>query len=202
MIFTTSYDQYAIKAIRFSALDYLLKPIDWEELKKAVQNAVNSLKNLLPQQIEVLLTKSSNDRCDKIAIPQWRLQMFLNLLSVAPLIAIILFAFEDQAKNNCIAYPEEIEEMLEGYSFARVHHSHLVNLNVVDKYIRGEKEVICLGDGTTVDVSKPQSLLKDYNQINSKAEYNGSETKMIAGIFHRPGVLHLYHLNLMLVIEK
>src|SRR6185436_7315632 len=53
LIFTTSYDQYAIKAIRFSALDYLLKPIDWEELKKAVQKAIESMKHPLPQQIEV-----------------------------------------------------------------------------------------------------------------------------------------------------
>jgi two-component system LytT family response regulator len=59
LIFTTSYDQYAIKAIRFSALDYLLKPIDWEELKKAVQKAVNSMNHPLPQQIEVLLQKRS-----------------------------------------------------------------------------------------------------------------------------------------------
>ena len=57
LIFTTSYDQYAIKAIRFSALDYLLKPIDREELQKAVQKVVQRLAHPLSQQIEILLKK-------------------------------------------------------------------------------------------------------------------------------------------------
>ena len=57
LIFTTSYDQYAIKAIRFSALDYLLKPIDREELQKSVQKAVQRNQHPLPQQLEMLLQK-------------------------------------------------------------------------------------------------------------------------------------------------
>src|SRR5260221_1595484 len=57
LIFTTSYDQYAIKAIRFSALDYLLKPIDREELHNAVKKAVQRMKHPMPQQIEILLEK-------------------------------------------------------------------------------------------------------------------------------------------------
>ena len=57
LIFTTSYDQYAIKAIRFSALDYLLKPIDREELQKSVQKVLSQLTHPLPQQIEILLQK-------------------------------------------------------------------------------------------------------------------------------------------------
>src|SRR5678809_1811798 len=57
IIFTTSYDQYAIKAIRFSALDYLLKPVDREELQKAVEKVVQRLSHPLSQQIEILLKK-------------------------------------------------------------------------------------------------------------------------------------------------
>ena len=57
IIFTTSYDQYAIKAIKFSALDYLLKPVDREDLQAAVQKAMQSSKQSLPQQIEILLQK-------------------------------------------------------------------------------------------------------------------------------------------------
>src|SRR6478736_10573994 len=71
LIFTTSYDQYAIKAIRFSALDYLLKPIDREELQKAVQKVAGRMKHPHPQQIEILLQKLSQQRVsvNKIAIP-------------------------------------------------------------------------------------------------------------------------------------
>src|SRR6185437_8099221 len=70
LIFTTSYDQYALKAIHFSALEYLLKPIDSEELRRAVQKAINS-GNPLPQQIEILLQKLSHPTIavNKIAIP-------------------------------------------------------------------------------------------------------------------------------------
>src|SRR5664279_6458355 len=57
LIFTTSYDQYAIKAIRFSALDYLLKPVDREELQKAVQKSAQRTQHLLPQQLDILLQK-------------------------------------------------------------------------------------------------------------------------------------------------
>ena len=57
IIFTTSYDQYAIKAIRFSALDYLLKPIDREELQRAVQKVTQRFRSCFPQQIEILLQK-------------------------------------------------------------------------------------------------------------------------------------------------
>ena len=70
LIFTTSYDQYALKAIHVSALDYLLKPIDREELQRAVQKAL-SIGDPLPQQIEILLNKLHHPTIsvNKIAIP-------------------------------------------------------------------------------------------------------------------------------------
>lgn len=167
LIFTTSYDQYAIKAIRFSALDYLLKPIDWEELKKAVQKAVNSMKHLLPQQIEVLLQKLNHPTIavNKIAIPTMEgLQMIFveSIISCASDRNYTVLHLKTRQKIIASRTLKEIEEMLEGYSFARVHHSHLVNLNEVDKYIRGEGGYLLMSDGTTVDVSRSRKeiLLK------------------------------------------
>src|SRR5450432_4006279 len=71
LIFTTSYDQYAIKAIRFSALDYLLKPIDREELIQAVAKVSKLLQNPTELQLELLLQKFSTSRSPikKIALP-------------------------------------------------------------------------------------------------------------------------------------
>src|SRR6187551_3175467 len=71
LIFTTSYDQYAIKAFHFSALDYLLKPIDREELQKAVQKVIQRLSHPLPQQIDILLRKLHQPATaiNKIALP-------------------------------------------------------------------------------------------------------------------------------------
>jgi two-component system, LytTR family, response regulator len=71
VIFTTGYDQYAIKALRFSALDYLLKPVDHQELKKAVDRASQRLSPPLPQQLEILLQRINHlpPPINKIALP-------------------------------------------------------------------------------------------------------------------------------------
>ncbi len=167
LIFTTSYDQYAIKAIRFSALDYLLKPIDWEELKKAVQKAIISTKHPLPQQIEVLLQKLNHPTIavNKIAIPTMEgLQMVLveTIINCESDRNYTTLFLKNKQKIIASRSLKEIEEMLEDYSFARVHHSHLVNLNEVEKYIRGEGGYLLMSDGRTVDVSRSRKeiLLK------------------------------------------
>jgi two-component system LytT family response regulator len=167
LIFTTSYDQYAIKAIRFSALDYLLKPIDIEELQAAVKKAVESVKHPLPQQIAVLLEKFSHPSAsvNKIAIPTMEgLQMISieNIISCASDRNYTILFLKNKQKIIASRTLKDIEEMLEDYSFARVHHSYLVNLNEVEKYIKGEGGYLLMSDTTTVDVSRSrkETLLK------------------------------------------
>jgi len=167
LVFTTSYDQYAIKAIRFSALDYLLKPIDWEELKKAVQKAIDSMKHPLPQQIEILLQKLNHPTIavNKIAIPTMEgLQMVLveSIINCESDRNYTVLFLKNKQKLIASRSLKEIEEMLEDYSFARVHHSHLVNLNEVEKYIKGEGGYLLMSDGRAVDVSRSRKeiLLK------------------------------------------
>lgn len=167
LIFTTSYDQYAIKAIRFSALDYLLKPVDREELQVAVKKAVSRLENPLPQQLEILLQRLNRpaNQVKQIPLPT------IEGLQLVPLDSIIscasssnytiLFLKENQ-KLIVSRTLKEIEEMLEDHAFLRVHHSHLVNLNEVRKYIRGEGGTLIMSDGSSVNVSrsKKELLLK------------------------------------------
>jgi two-component system LytT family response regulator len=167
LIFTTSYDQYAIKAIRFSALDYLLKPIDWEELKKAVQKAVNSKQHPLPGQIELLLQKLNHPTIavNKIAIPTMEgLQMILaeTIINCESDRNYTILFLKNKQKIIASRSLKEIEEMLEDYSFVRVHHSYLVNLNEVEKYMKGEGGYLLMSDGKTVDVSRSRKeiLLK------------------------------------------
>jgi two-component system, LytTR family, response regulator len=167
LIFTTSYDRYAIKAIRFSALDYLLKPIDQEELKKAVQKAVSGVKHPLPQQIEVLLQKLNHPTIavNKIAIPTMEgLQMVLveNIINCESDRNYTILFLKNKQQIIASRSLKEIEEMLCDYSFVRVHHSHLVNLNEVEKYIKGEGGYLLMSDGKTVDVSRSRKdiLLK------------------------------------------
>lgn len=160
VIFTTSYDQYAIKAIRFSALDYLLKPIDEEELVNAIRKI--SLQRILPslEQFRMLIDKVQHKKnsLTKVAIPT------AEGFELIPAEEIIYFEADDhytqlflKTKRKIVACRtlKEIEEQLNDFaSFLRVHHSYIVNLNEVTKYVRGEGGYLVMSDGTTVNVSR------------------------------------------------
>jgi len=160
VIFTTSYDQYAIKAIRFSALDYLLKPIDPKELIAAVQKIEAQKKIPLTDQFELLL-KHVNHRDSgfrKIAIPT------VDGFELIPTDLILYCEADDNythihVKNKhkitaCRTLKDMQEQLHDFTFFVRVHHSYLVNLNEVTRYIRGEGGYVILTDGSTVNVSR------------------------------------------------
>lgn len=166
-IFTTSYDQYAIKAIRFSALDYLLKPVDAEDLKAAVNRVTGKRSPSLEQQMELLLSRFQQPKptVDRIALPT------LDGLQIIPVDTILycssssnytIFNLAEDQKLIISRTLKEIEEMLEEYRFLRVHHSYLVNLNEVRKYNRGEGGSLLMSNGATIDVSRSRKemLLK------------------------------------------
>lgn len=164
LIFTTSYDQYAIKAIRFSALDYLLKPIDREELQKAVQKAAQRHQHPLPQQLDLLLQKLKQPAftVQKIAVPTME---GFQLITAAAIISCesdsnYTFLFlKDKRKITASRNLKEMEEILEDYPFIRVHHSHIVNINEVEKYIKGEGGYLVMSDGSTINVSRSRKDL-------------------------------------------
>jgi two-component system, LytTR family, response regulator len=164
LIFTTSYDQYAIKAIRFSALDYLLKPVDREELQKAVQKAAQRNQHPLSQQLDLLIQKLKNPiiAINKIAIPTME---GFQLIAVESIISCEsqgnythLF-LKDKRKVIASRNLKDTEEMLEDYPFIRVHHSHIVNINEVEKYIKGEGGYLMMSDGSSINVSKSRKEL-------------------------------------------
>jgi two-component system LytT family response regulator len=167
LIFTTSYDQYAIKAFRFSAIDYLLKPVDREELQKAVQKVIQYSQAPLPQQLEILMQKFHQPAAsiNKIALPT------IEGLQMIPIDSIISCESDDnytilhlKIKRKIVASStlKEIEEILEDHSFVRVHRSYLVNLNEIEKYLKGEGGYLVMSDGSAIDVSrtKKEVLLK------------------------------------------
>ena len=166
LIFTTSYDQYTIKAIRFSAIDYLLKPIDREELQKAVQKVVRQAQKPAAQQLQILLQKLNHSATvNKVALPTME---GLQMVNVGCIIRCesdsnyTIIQLKDKQKLVVSRTLKEIEEMLEDYPFARVHHSYLVNLNEINKYVKGEGGYLVMSDGSNIDVSrsKKESLLK------------------------------------------
>ena len=167
VIFTTSYDQYAIKAIRFSALDYLLKPVDAEELKTAVIKAERHHSPYLPQQLEILLSRIQQPApsVHRIALPTLE---GLHMLSVDTIIYCTassnytLLSLKEGGDLLVSRTLKEIEEMLSDYFFLRIHHSCLVNLAEVKRYKRGEGGSLLMSNGSVVDVSRSRKevLLK------------------------------------------
>jgi two-component system, LytTR family, response regulator len=169
LIFTTSYDQYAIKAIRFSALEYLLKPIDREELQLSVQKALKRNSFPLPQQFEILLEKLKHPTIpiNRIAIPTlegFQLVLAESIIRCESESNYTFLFLKDNRKLTASRNLKEIEELLEDYSFIRVHNSYLVNINEVEKYIKGEGGYLVMCDGSMVNVSRSRKelLLKKF----------------------------------------
>ncbi len=172
LIFTTSYDQYAIKAIRFSALDYLLKPIDREELQRSVEKVQQRL--LFPQQIDMLFQKLQNPShlFNKIAIPTMEgLQMVAvdHIMYCTSDSNYTILSLKNQQKVVASRTLKEIEELLEDHSFLRVHHSNLINLNEICKYVKGEGGYLVMSDGASINVSRSrkENLLKKLQPTRS-----------------------------------
>ena len=167
LIFTTSYDQYALKAIRFSAIDYLLKPIDADELQNAVQKVIQRNEKPIAQQLEILMQKvhAPSTPINRIAIPTMEgLQMIQidSIVSCESDSNYTTLRLKGNRKLVASSTLKEIEELLEEYSFVRVHRCYLVNLNEIEKYLKGEGGYLVMTDGSAIDVSrsKKEFLLK------------------------------------------
>jgi two-component system, LytTR family, response regulator len=168
IIFTTGYDQYAIKAIRFSALDYLLKPIDPKELVSAVHKVQTQKQLPVPEQFQMLMNQVKHKEVgfNKIAIPT---SEGFELIPADRLVRCEaddnythLFLKEKKKITACRTLKEMEEQLQDFSSFLRVHHSYLVNLNEVIKYVRGEGGYLVMSDGSTVNVSRSrkEALMK------------------------------------------
>lgn len=168
IIFITSYDQYAIKAIRFSALDYLLKPIDPKELIAAVKKVREQKNPPAAEQFQMLLRQINGkaNGFNKIAVPTSEGYELIPAEQVLYFEASDNYTFvflKDKRKIVACRSLKEIGEQTEEFKFfVRVHHSYMVNLNEVTKYVRGEGGYLVMSEGTTINVSRSrkEALLK------------------------------------------
>lgn len=160
LIFTTAYDHYAIKAIRYSALDYLIKPIEIEDLKAAVGRAEEKRNHSYPNpQIELLVEQlaSKKNQFSRIAIPTSEGLQFIKVEDIIYLEASVNYThIYAESKKKFIASKtlKEFEEMLPTENFLRIHNSYIINKNYAEKYIRGEGGQVVLSNGVTLDVAK------------------------------------------------
>ncbi|HLN54211.1 MAG TPA: LytTR family DNA-binding domain-containing protein [Lentimicrobium sp.] len=158
VVFVTAYEEYAIKAFKFSAIDYILKPIDPDELKEAVGKAVTYFKGF-----------SANDAVkqllDTITQPhQPHKKIVLKTINTLHLIEIDKIIRCESDRNYTIFYIDgeekivisrsmkDFEEMLQEHNFLRVHNSHLININYIRKFHKDE--LLCvLSDNTSIPVA-------------------------------------------------
>lgn len=164
IIFTTSYDQYAITAFKFSALDYLLKPVDRLELEKAVQKVSKKINPVISQQLEILLQKINQPSMpvQRIALPTMQGLEFVpveSIISCSSSNNYTEFFLTGKKRLLVSRTLKETEDMLADHAFLRVHHSHIVNLNAITRYVRGEGGYLVMADGSSVDVSRSRKEL-------------------------------------------
>ncbi len=171
LIFTTAYDQYAIKAIKYAAFDYLLKPVDIEELKLAVSKSNSRQLINTEKKLEVLdQNLRGKTILNKIAIPTLDGMLFFNIADIVHLEANSNYTtlyFSNHPKLLASKTLKDFEDLLPTDIFFRTHHSHLINLNYIKRYIKGDGGQIELQDGTYVDIArrKKEEFLKVIGQI-------------------------------------
>ncbi len=158
LIFVTAYDHYAIKAIKYSALDYLVKPVEIDDLKAAVAKAEANNENRNAQlQLELLLEQLNKKQPKRITIPTSDGLHFINIDNIIYLEAsnnyTQIYLATDQ-KFLVSRTLKEFEEMLPSDPFLRIHQSTIVNKHYVEKYIRGDGGQVVMRHGRVLDVSK------------------------------------------------
>lgn len=161
VIFVTAYDQFAVKAFRFSALDYLLKPIDARELQAAVERAVRwgvtdeRQLNLLKQQ----LSSPHKNLPEKIALPFQNGVVFTEISKVVYCEAdnnYTRFVLQDGKQHLVSKTLRNIQEILEERNFLRVHRQYLVNLDHIARYVKGEGNYIMMSNDKSIPVARNQ----------------------------------------------
>jgi two-component system LytT family response regulator len=168
VIFTTAFNQYAIQAIRYSALDYLLKPIDPKELVQSIQRFESQESKPSFEQFQFLIDKISQKEYThkKLAIPNLEGFKMISIDNIVYCEADDNYTYiilKDDTKIIACRTLKEIQRLLDDYDiFIRVHHSFLINLNEVLQYVRGDGGYVMMSDGSHINVSrnKKKNLLR------------------------------------------
>jgi len=185
VIFTTAYDQYAIKAIRFSALDYLLKPINIDELQSSVMKVEEKLnrkhdEKTFNKRLHVFLENSQmQPHQKKIGLPT---QTGINFVIIEDILICraegnysIIYLASNNSKEIITRTLKEFEELLSDYNFFRVHRSYLINLSHIKEYSRTNQSPDFDGDGGCVIMIN-----------NMKIPVSREKRKLLLGRFSKP----------------
>ncbi len=160
-IFITAYNDFALKAFRYSATDYLLKPIDPDELNEAIKKALDHLNTKRESNNNSAFTQLrsnlKNPDNPKIAVSDAKGTSYVNFEDIVSCRSIGSYAvvcLKDQSQLVATKGLKEFEEMFEGLPCFRIHNSSLINLKHVTRYIRGEGGFVVMADKTELEVSR------------------------------------------------
>lgn len=155
VIFTTASDEYAVKAFKYSAVDYLLKPIDPDELVSAVKKAERGNQK---ENLSLLMenAKQANKPVRKLALNTLDKLHIVNISDIVRCesdVNYTQFFFSNGNKLLVTKTLKDFEDLLSEHQFIRVHQSHLVNVNFIKEFVKGDGGYLVMTDKTSVPVS-------------------------------------------------
>jgi two-component system, LytTR family, response regulator len=165
VVFITAFNHYAIKAIKFSAVDYILKPINITEFIEAVNKVIQKQSNKSfsgNENLEVLLENIRTSMPTRLAIPTSDGREYLNPKEIIRIEAdrsYSWFFINDKRKILVSRHLKEFQDILNDRNFFRPHNSHLINLDFVKKYVRQDGGYIQMMDGFQVPISRTRKDL-------------------------------------------
>ena len=161
LIFTTAYDEYALKAFKYSAIDYLLKPIDPMELIEAVAKIRQEKNENTSKSVHSMFELYQKNKFDKIAIPSVDEFYFVHINEIVRCEASSNYTLIYLSSGKKIVAPKtlkEFEALLANEGFFRVHQSHLINLEHIQQFMK-TKNKIRMVDGSEVEVSRRKKTI-------------------------------------------
>lgn len=172
VIFTTAYDEFAVRAFKVSATDYLLKPIDSSELKAAVGRVNDKHSTPSAEQLSIAQSAYQNHGSGftRLALPSADGLEFVNAEDIIQCISesnYTKLVFENANPMLISRTLKDVENLLQGGPFFRVHKSHLINLQKVQTYHRGEGGHLVLQNGEKVPVarSRKEGFLQQFAKL-------------------------------------
>ncbi|MDP4129529.1 MAG: LytTR family DNA-binding domain-containing protein [Bacteroidota bacterium] len=159
IIFITAYNHYAINAIRISAFDYLVKPVSIEDLQLTVGRLEEFEVKKSRERADILKRNLANPKTqeDQMAVPCNDGLEFIQIKQIIRIESSSNYSKLVLQSGKILLVTRQLkdfEELLEDYRFYRIHHSHLINLNYIAKYVRGEGGQITMRNGDIIDVSR------------------------------------------------
>jgi len=171
IVFVTAYNDYAIKAFEFSALHYILKPINYRLLQDVEERILNNNKVNTQENSLKVLSENLNHENKKLVLSSMNVSEVVDTDDIIYIESVnnYLVFYLNNSKSIIITKQLSLyEKLLEGCNFFRIHHSHLINLKYIEKYIKGRGGKVIMTNGKILEVStrRKHDFLVCFNEFH------------------------------------